>query len=382
MVPHGILFEYGIKDYFIEVNQHECYLKMFFKNTKGDVPFDLFGAAFWLLSRYEEYLPFKTNKYNVFDYRSSLAWQNNFIDLPLVSIWINELSGFLKKQFPDLQLAKKKCSFKVTIDVDNAYKFKHKGLARTLAGIAADIWYWKPTQLKQRFKTLFFNQEDEFDCYDFLIESNRKLRAHIIYFFLLGDYGLNDKNHSANSFKFQQLIKHLSDYSEIGIHPSFASNASINQLKIEIARLKQIIHKEVNNSRQHFGMLLFPNTYQALLASGIQNDYSLGYTNLNGFRASFASPFNWYDLRNEEETSLTLHPFCLNDAALQADFTKNHCEPAETFRKYHELIVRYGGEFVIIFHNDILSNTTQGKKWQQFYQLIISQLPENANDGG
>ena len=58
ILPHVMLFEYGIKDYFIEVNQHESYFKYFFKNAKGDVPFDVLAASFWLLSRYEEYLPF------------------------------------------------------------------------------------------------------------------------------------------------------------------------------------------------------------------------------------------------------------------------------------------------------------------------------------
>ena len=71
--PHTILFDVGIKDYPIEVSNHTQFLKIFFKNTTPIIPFDIFGAAFWLLTRYEEYLPFKTDKYNRFNYKSALA---------------------------------------------------------------------------------------------------------------------------------------------------------------------------------------------------------------------------------------------------------------------------------------------------------------------
>jgi hypothetical protein len=374
IIPQGILFDYGIKDYFIEVQTHEVYQKVFFKNSKLSIPFDLFGAAFWLLSRYEEYLPFKGNRYHVFDYRNSLAWQNNFLDVPLVNLWTCKLRDELFKKFPTLGFKNRPFSFKVTVDIDSAYKFKHKGIARSFAGIISDIWRRQYKQLTQRIQTLFFNQKDEYDCYDFLIEAGKPYRRNILYFFLLGDYGLNDKNHSANNLKYRQLIQHLADYSETGIHPSFASNGHLQQLKIEMARLRQIVHTDVVNSRQHFGILHFPNTYQHLIQAGISNDYSLGYTNINGFRASMAAPFPWYDLRNEEESALILHPFCMNDVAIESHARKNSEKPIDVFLYYLYLNKHYGGELVMIFHNDVLANTEAGRKWQNFYKQILELL--------
>ena len=51
---------------------------------------------------------------------------------------------------------------------------------------------------------------------------------------------------------FQSLIKSVSDHSKIGIHPSFASNASFQQLEKEVGRLSKTINREVTCSRQHF----------------------------------------------------------------------------------------------------------------------------------
>lgn len=370
VVPHAILFEYGIKDYFIEVNQNEKYLKYFFKNTKGDCPFDIFAASFWLLSRYEEYLPFKANKYNVFDHRSSLAWQNDFLQKPLVNIWINEFKKLLIAHFPKLEFVKSEAKVTTTIDIDSAYKYKYKGFVRTLAGFYSDLKSFNFKQLKERTETVFLNKPDEFDCYKFLVETNKKFESKAIYFFLLGDYGVNDKNHPSSNLNFQTLIKHLSDYSITGIHPSFASNYNIQQLKVEIVRLASITHKEVVHSRQHFGMLSFPKTYSALIQSGIKHDYSLGYANMIGFRASMCMPFKWYNISEEQETSLVLHPFCMTDVAVEKETGADMEKALSVFKEEMEIVRSFGGEFITVFHSDKLANTGKGVAWRYVYEQL------------
>jgi hypothetical protein len=372
IVPHSVLFDYGVKDYLIEVHSNETYYKYFFKNTSGDVPFDMFGAAFWLVSRYEEYLPFKANKYNVFDFRSSLAWQNDFLDKPLVNMWCAGITKALQQKFPSMVLQPIKFSAITTIDIDNVYKFKHKGFVRSLAGVASDIRYGNFTQLKQRIQTMLFGKVDEFDCYDYLVDTNKKNKANVIYFFLLGDYGMNDKNHPSSSLTFQKLMKHLADYSLTGIHPSFASNFNTQQLKIEISRLGGITHKEVVHSRQHFGMLKFPTTYTNLIQSGIKNDYSLGYTNINGFRASVCHSFKWYDLGLEQESPLELHPFCLGDVCLDKQSGSDTTKAIDIIRSYVKTIKFFNGQFIIVFHNDMLANNPKGQQWRGLYEQLHS----------
>lgn len=323
------------------------------------------------MSRYEEYLPFKANKYNVFDHRSSLAWQNDFLEKPLVNIWCHELSKLLRQKFPQLHLHPPSFKGITTIDIDNVYKFKQKGFVRSLAGVASDLRYFNLKQLDQRIKTLFFGLKDEYDCYDELIETNKKHKANIIYFFLLGDYGVNDKNHPSSNLVFQRLMKHLADYSLIGIHPSFASNFNTQQLKIEIARLGGITHKEVIRSRQHFGMLKFPTTYQSLIQSGIRQDYSLGYTGINGFRAGVCHPFNWYDIGKEQESPLELHPFCLGDVCLDKQSNYNITKAREIVEEYVKMIKFFNGQFISVFHNDMLANTPKGLAWRGLYEHVL-----------
>ncbi|NJO69236.1 MAG: hypothetical protein HC830_08110 [Bacteroidetes bacterium] len=67
----------------------------------------------------------------------------------------------------------------------------------------------------------------------------------------------------------------------------------------------------VTKSRQHFLRLKFPGTYHRLMQEGITDDYSMGFHDKPGFRAGIAMPYPFYDLVNEKETTLTVHPLHL-----------------------------------------------------------------------
>ena len=73
----GLLFETGIRAQTIEcfeINFH----KAFFETT-GDFPFDIFAASFYLLSRYEEYLPHEKDAYGRYAHTNSLAFREHFL---------------------------------------------------------------------------------------------------------------------------------------------------------------------------------------------------------------------------------------------------------------------------------------------------------------
>ncbi len=347
--PHTILFDHGIRDYHLQVSSSDRFYKIFFKNAEDEVPFDLLGASFWLLSRYEEYLPYKADTQNRFHYRSSLAYQYDFLQIPLVNLWLEALRSCLSRHFPSLEFVSRTYSYISSIDIDNAYKYKYKGFVRTMAGVLSDR---KLSKIKERFTIILGRKKDPFDCYDYLIETHRQIGVKAIYFFLLGDYGPNDKNHSASDLRFQKLIKHLTDYSMAGVHPSYGSNFNLKQLKKEVSRLTNTVHRVITKSRQHFSMLKFPQTYQDLLQAGITSDYTLGFTARNGFRASYCYPYKWYSLDIESVSSLTIHPFCISDNALLSQTQPEIKEMLKIVEPIISEVKKYNGELITLFHND------------------------------
>ena len=372
--PHTILFDHGIRDYHLQVGAHERFRKIFFRNTNELIPFDLPGAAFWLLSRYEEYLPYKADVQNRFHHRSSIAYQYDFLHYPLVNHWLEEFRKILAEQFPQLEFRKREYNFVSSIDVDNAYKYKFKGFVRTMAGVLTDKTF---AEIKDRFSIILGKKRDPFDCDDYLIDVHRRLEVWCICFFLLGDYGPNDKNHSASDLRFQKLIKHVADYAVVGIHPSYGSINNLRQLKVEVSRLSNIVHRTIIRSRQHFAMLKFPHTYQDLLQAGITNDYSMGFTNRNGFRASYCYPYKWYNLDLEAASSLSIHPYCITDNALLTASQAEGVPFMDLARPFVEEVKKYGGEMVSIFHNDNF-NAAMQETYPKFLELARKALQQRA----
>src|ERR1700730_1497062 len=87
--PHPILFENDIKQQQIKCRELNG-TKIFFQTKSGDFPFDIFAATFFLLSRYEEYLPHEKDEYGRFSHKVSIAHREGFLHLPLVNFWLDD----------------------------------------------------------------------------------------------------------------------------------------------------------------------------------------------------------------------------------------------------------------------------------------------------
>ena len=369
----SILFETGITEQNITVSEFEN-TKIFFATGKNSaLPFDPFAASFYLVSRYEEYLPHIRDIYDRFDAKESLAFQNGFLQKPVVDVWAMMISVEIKKKFPNFIFPERKYRFVSTIDIDNAYAYKEKGFVRSFGGYFKSISQFNFEELKDRIKVIFGSKKDPYDTYDQLLEIQKKNNFESIYFFLLGDYGINDKNVPVQSRKFQSLIKSISDYSKVGIHPSFGSNAKPEKLKIEIKRLQGILNAEVSRSRQHFLKLVFPDTYRNLIEADIKEDYTMGFASSIGFRAGTCTAFNFYDLDQEIETKLRIIPFAVMDATLKF-YMK--VKPEDAINYIHPIIdevKKVKGTFISLWHNESMSENKIWKNWSAVYEQMVNE---------
>ena len=102
---HGLLFQTEIIDQELIFSKWEE-LPVFFSSTnKNTIPFDFFSASFYLVSRYEEYLPHFKDHYNRFKAVESLAFKNNFLQMPLINLWAEKFKGIIKLKYPVPRLA-------------------------------------------------------------------------------------------------------------------------------------------------------------------------------------------------------------------------------------------------------------------------------------
>src|SRR4051812_39939614 len=114
----SLLFEKGIHPQDISVFDWEGSKAFFATHPRYALPFDPFAASFYLATRYEEYLPHKSDVLGRYDVKESIAWQKGFLQKPVVNIWANKIEEILKARYPQLEFPQKNYQYLSTIDID------------------------------------------------------------------------------------------------------------------------------------------------------------------------------------------------------------------------------------------------------------------------
>ncbi|MEO6453298.1 MAG: polysaccharide deacetylase family protein [Ginsengibacter sp.] len=370
----SLLFEQEIKKVDITIEKKFGTIVFFCSEPSCDIGFDIFSAVFYMISRYEEYLPYTPDKYGRYKASESLAYRYNFLQNPVVEIWINIFRGILSKRFPYLHLKPSKFRYILTYDIDIAYAFKGRNMFRNMGATIKDVSRLKLKNIFNRIQSLTNIKKDPWDVYDVLCETIVKNKMHSIFFFLMADYSEYDKNISYTHHLMKHLISKVSACSEIGIHPSFKSSVTPKKILIEKERLEMISGKKINKSRQHFLKFTLPETYNHLINAGITEDYSMGYADMPGFRAGTCKPFYFYDLIKEKSTGLRVFPFAVMESSFINYLQVPPHKALERILKILEEVKNVNGAFISIWHNDSLSETNMYKGWKEVHDKMIEQI--------
>ena len=364
-----LLFEQGIGEVEIVIQPWDDVPCFFPTGEKSNVPFDFFAASFYLLSRYEEYLPYVKDEHGRFTAGESLAYNNDFLQLPVVDLWSHKFLSILTETFSSIVPEERTFLYKSLINVPVAFAYKRRGIIRTIGGFVTDLVRLRFSRFLERSAVLLGMKDDPFDNFETFISWHKKYGTRAYYFFQLGNYGTYDHNISIYKNVFIRLIKNVSDYSKVGLLASYASFGNNDQLKIEKQRLSNAINKPVKRVRQHYNMLNMPQFYQNLIDLEFTEDYSMGYHNALGFRAGTSFPFYFYDINTEIQTPLKVHPFCLQFQGEETDV------PSTEIMEMLEQIKKVNGTFVGVFHNVVLSDSNEA--WKEMYRTLVNNFGES-----
>ncbi|MBJ6366845.1 polysaccharide deacetylase family protein [Snuella sedimenti] len=371
---HDILFEQSLSDVDIHIHDWEETKCFFFNGDKSSLPFDIFAAAFYLLSRYEEYLPHVKDEYGRFVATESIAYKYGFLHQPVVDIWAYKFKAALHEQYPEFEFPVRKYSIKPIIDVPSAYNFKLKGIMRSLGGTLKDLFEFKFKRLYSRYMVLFGLKHDPYDTFRYIINKQKHSDHKFLFFFLIGDYSTYDKGINANKKHFISLIKHIADYCSVGLKTSFFAIDDITVLKKEKRRMEAILNTSLKASRQSFSKLNMPESYRNLIELEIQEDYTMGYVNHVGFRAGSCTPFLFYDLDYEVQTPLKINSYHLMDYSLLK--TQSLLDKKKVLNELISEIKNVNGEFVPVFHNYTFSDTERWEGFKELFNIILDSVNE------
>jgi hypothetical protein len=368
----GLLHEEGIRAMEVPVVDHQGIACPFPVNGSTLFPFDVFSAAFYLVTRYEEYLAKDKDEHGRYRAVDSLAYRLGFLTKPVVNQWALALRYKLVNIFPALSYRSSSYRYISTIDVDQAYAYKAKGAWRNLGGLARDLKQGQWADVWERLSVLFLGQPDPFDTFNGILSLNRKHDGELHFFLHLGDRGPYDKSLTWNHAHMKKLVQKLSARGLLGIHPSYAS-LDQQVLHQECMRFKSLTQQLPKRSRQHYLRLSFPHTYQALLAESVEADYSMGYADQVGFRASTCTPFWFYDVSKEEVTGLRVYPFALMDGTLKDYMHLSTPEAIQVSDQLLKEVKAVDGLFMSIWHNHSLNGQREWSGWDLIYEKMTTQ---------
>jgi hypothetical protein len=370
ITPVTLLFESGVSQQDIVVTEWKGYPVFYLTSSDSDLPFDIFAASFFLVSRYEEYLKFQPDEHGRFRASLSVAFKNGFLGIPVVDHWTKELSKVFLKKFQTIAFKRHEYRTLLTVDTDKPYAYQGTSLLRSIGSLLHDFSS-NSGNAGERYRIVAKGEKDPYDVFDYISGTIAKYNTSALFFFPVGDHAKYDKNPSWKNEDYRKLILKYGSRYLTGLYSSYSAAENASLTGVEAVRLKTILGKDISSNRFHFIKLVFPESYRALIKSGITEDYSMGYPDEPGFRAGIARPFNFYDLTRDKETSLRIFPFQIMDET----FINNKQTDPESSKviilKLLNETKKAGGLFVSIWHNTSLLDDDACKGWRDVFEYML-----------
>lgn len=374
IVPHGLLSETGVRPIDPEVTYWDD-LPIFFQTLGEDIPFDLFAASFFLLTRYEEYLEKEKDKHDRYPPEKSLAFRHGFLEQPIVDQWVMKLKKMLKEKYPELEFSVRRFQFIPTIDVDNVYVYRHKGPFINGYHIIKDILKGDAEKAKYRLSVILRLREDPYFNLKKITAIHQHCGTMPVFFFHCGCYGKYDKKTFIPSFRYRNARKNISRDFIVGMHPSYHAGYSPRIFQMERRAMERsTLDKKVFHSRFHYLRFRMPQSFQLLASEKIAHDWSMGYSSRPGFRAGTTFPYHFYNLKNEKAYRLLIHPFVVMDKTLKSDLGLNREEARQYMLNLIEKVRETNGVFVSVFHNENLTDAFSWRGWKKMYYSLLKEV--------
>lgn len=355
-----ILFEQGVMTLDISVQDWEgvaCFFQN--KDLETDVPFDIFAASFYLLSRYEEYLPHVKDTEGRFPASASLAYQHHFLKEPVIDVWIARFGDMLLERFPDLKIKKQHFDKQMIVVVPQSFKFRKIGFLRQLGGYFKDFSGLRLRESFRRTQVILGLRKDPYDTFSWIINIQKQVGANFRIFFQVGDYAYNSKNIKYSKRSFQTLIKMVADYCHVGLLVSQHAISEDRSFNIEKQRLEQIIHRPLGAVHFSRFKLTLPHSYRRAIEHEATHDYTMGYPDHAGFRAGTSRPFLFYDLDYEIQTPLLVNPVCFIGEKMISNH--HHSVDDVQIRTLIDSVKAVGGCCIFAFSNASFDNVFSKK---------------------
>lgn len=346
---------------------------------------DIISSSFFMLARYEEVLVDKKDEHGRFPARESLAYKEGFLNRPVVNEYIELLWSWI--QFLNLELGRKppwpegkRFAICLTHDVDRLRKYPFPSilaigglLLRQRNPLSALSLTW------DYIKVCLHIIKDPFDTFDYMLNMEQGYGIKSSFYFMTARDTAYDPRYSINEAGTLNLIRRIEDRGcEIGLHTNYNSYDNPERIALEKERLDRAVRDRRYGCRQHFLRWRSPDTWRHQEKAGILYDTSLAFADHVGFRAGICFPFKLFDVIENRELDIWELPLTVMEGTLQsANYQNLPPEKAyEEITKYIEMVKRFNGVFVILWHNSSFDPLGGWEGWGEVYEQVMKYIGE------
>ena len=352
--------------------------------------YDPLGLIYWMFTRCEEVNLNKEllDEHGRFPSKLSHSYKFNYYKRPIVDEWIFFLRKFLKIKIPEIRLSLIKTNINITHDVDRPSRFEFSTRKDFLKLFLSLIF--KQHQYNEAlsaiyiriFKNKTLKKFDSNNTFNFLMDVSEEFGFKSIFYFISGGNNYYyDGDYLLKDIRIENLLSLIYKRGHyIGLHPSYDSFHSLKKVKTEFLNLQNTLKKlkinQINNfNRMHYLKWRWPMTPNILQKIGINEDSTLGFPDLNGFRCGTSHSFKMFDPVVKKELNLIQKPLIVMDSSLIndsfIDLNKEN-KIIKNVKKLYFQTKKYGGFFTILWHNDSLRTKKQKDLYYKIIKMLVS----------
>jgi hypothetical protein len=339
---------------------------------------DVFGGAFFMLTRYEELVIAERDGYGRFPAAASTAMRHGFLGTPVVDAYVDLLWDALRRAWPGLERRRTAYEVVLTHDVDDPLSTLDHGPVEIARQFAGDLVRRRdPRMLARRARALLGDRAcDPHNTFDFLMDVSERHGLRSGFYFLAH----RDEEPRDGSYLFEDpwvraLVGRIARRGhEVGLHPSFCTWRDAARTGEEFARLRRVaeaegVRQEAWGGRQHYLRWANPVTWRNWEAAGLSYDASVGFAEAVGFRTGTCHPYRAFDLQQRRPLRLEERPFQVMDVTLLSSMGLTPDAAHAAVMEIAAQCRRHRGTLGILWHNNTLLRSEREKR---FYQALVA----------
>ena len=353
------------------------------QDAKIELGIDIFGSAFFMLTRYEEIVKKDRDQHERFPAIASFAYQEGFLERPIVNEYLEILWWSMKRLWPNLERKKREFQVYLSHDVDWPLGIAGNNPLRVLKTGAGDVlkrkdFYLSMHRLKSLAKVSMGNVDADINnTFDFIMDlSERKGLRSAFYFIADHTAGEVDGIYDLDNPWIRKLMRKIHKRGhEIGFHGSYNSFRNPDQIEKEFKRLISVteeekIYQESWGGRQHYLRWEAPATWQAWEEAGLTYDSTLTYADHVGFRCGVCFEYPVFNLLQRKTLKLRERPLIIMEGSMLGGqyMGLSHEKSLSLIQKLAQTCKMFNGDFTLLWHN---SSLVSGKDRELYGKMLV-----------